>query len=64
MESVTRYCVNPVCQRPITGCFGFVIARDVLRPLPFNRWPRELCGKCVFRLEENLPALERILASV
>lgn len=43
-----RQCM--VCGSPIVECMGFVLARDYLK----NRIPpREICGKCIFVMEEK-----------
>lgn len=61
-----RKCANPRCQREIKRCFGFVIARDVIMATIGNMgWKnvRELCGRCVFRLEQSPQLFENILGS-
>jgi hypothetical protein len=45
-----RLCIG--CDGHITGCFGFVIARDMLEYYEGKRRAediRELCGRCVLR---------------
>jgi hypothetical protein len=43
-----------VCGAQIVECMGFVLARDYLA----NRIPpREICGKCIFFMEQTWPKM-------
>lgn len=43
-----RKCIGVGCGRVLQGCFGFVLARDVVAYIEGRRaeTPRELCGRC------------------
>lgn len=50
---IKRTCM--VCGAPIVECMGFVLARDYLK----NRIPpREICGKCIFVMEQEWPKVK------
>jgi hypothetical protein len=47
-----RQCM--VCGTQIVECMGFVLARDYLKnKIP----PREICGKCIFFMEQTWPKM-------
>jgi hypothetical protein len=62
-----RCCANPDCSRLITRCFGFVIAGDLVQAMTDSdnglemKFPREICGICVFIFEDNPEGLKKIL---
>jgi hypothetical protein len=61
---MARVCANPTCRKPLSACFGFVVARDFLADLAGTRPAtevRELCGLCVFRFEDQWEKLEEML---
>ncbi len=58
MNHIIRKCI--VCGAELDLCMGFVLARDFLaNKIP----PRELCGKCVLKLDmtENPYEIEKYL---
>lgn len=61
-KSVVRQCLK--CQTPISECFGFVIARDILPVLAgkATHQPRELCGRCQARFLVNPQTIQEIEA--
>lgn len=56
-----RNCANPKCRAPITGCFGYVLASDIILAIEGSLHVsevRELCAKCCFALEDHPEATQ------
>lgn len=57
-----RMCIR--CNKTITECNGFVLARDYLDAIAGKvSWYRirELCGKCVLKFENRFLDLQKLL---